>query len=91
MVFYGCSLEIPLSGVSRCFVYTEATVVLMETHQAQDQPSRITLVIVDDHPVFRQGLRNIFSTESDIELIGEGGAASRLLNSYAIFSRMFCC
>ncbi len=51
----------------------------METHQAQDQRPKITLVIVDDHPVFRQGLRNLFSTESDIELIGEGGSGEQAL------------
>lgn len=31
----------------------------------------LQLLIVDDHPVFRQGLRDVFETDPDIEVIGE--------------------
>lgn len=45
-------------------------------------PTRIRVVIVDDHPFFRQGLRDVLSAESDIEVIGEaenGTEATELL------------
>ncbi|MBN1201183.1 MAG: response regulator transcription factor [Anaerolineae bacterium] len=44
----------------------------MSEDQAYDALPKITLLIVDDHPVFRQGLLNIFLTEDDIEVIAEG-------------------
>lgn len=33
---------------------------------------KMSLVIVDDHPLFREGVANILRAEPDIELIGEG-------------------
>lgn len=33
--------------------------------------SRIKLMIVDDHPVFRQGLRDVLEMEEDIEVVAE--------------------
>lgn len=38
----------------------------------QAPAARIRLVLVDDHPVVREGLRTLFSEESDLELVGEG-------------------
>ncbi len=32
---------------------------------------RIEVMIVDDHPVFRQGLRNVLATHEDIRIVGE--------------------
>ncbi len=34
---------------------------------------KIKLIIVDDHPLWREGLRKIFSMDSRIEVIGEAG------------------
>jgi DNA-binding NarL/FixJ family response regulator len=35
--------------------------------------SKQTIVIADDHPVFRHGLRRIIEAESDFEVIGDAG------------------
>jgi len=35
--------------------------------------------VVDDHPVFRQGLINVFSTQDDITVVGEGGTGEEAL------------
>ncbi|GGR90359.1 DNA-binding response regulator [Streptomyces aureoverticillatus] len=35
----------------------------------------ITVLIVDDHPVVRAGLRGMLMNESDIEVVGEAGSA----------------
>ncbi len=43
--------------------------------------SRIRLVIVDDHPVVRDGLRGMLESQPDFEVVGEasdGSAALRL-------------
>jgi len=32
---------------------------------------KIAVMIVDDHPVFRQGLRNVLSLSDDLDLVGE--------------------
>jgi two-component system, NarL family, response regulator LiaR len=32
---------------------------------------RVTIVLADDHPVVRQGLRTFFSTQADMEVVGE--------------------
>jgi two-component system response regulator NreC len=36
----------------------------------------IRVVIIDDHQLFRDGLKSIFSTEEDIELVGEAADAT---------------
>ena len=33
----------------------------------------IKVVVVDDHPFFRQGVRDVLNAEPDIEVIGESG------------------
>jgi DNA-binding NarL/FixJ family response regulator len=34
----------------------------------------IRVVIVDDHPIFRQGLRHLIASESDLEVVGEAAS-----------------
>lgn len=52
----------------------------MQSDYVQDPSHVVTLVIVDDHPVFRQGLRNLFTTEEDIEVLAEGASGEDALH-----------
>jgi DNA-binding NarL/FixJ family response regulator len=52
---------------------------LMEQVSAHVTPARISMVIVDDHPVFRQGLRNIFAIENDIQVLAEGSTGEEAI------------
>lgn len=45
----------------------------MMANQRDEDP--ISVVIVDDHILFREGLRKILDAEGDIEVVGEGGTA----------------
>ncbi len=36
---------------------------------------KIRLVIVDDHPIFREGVASILGSEPDIEIVGQGVTA----------------
>ena len=34
---------------------------------------KISVIIADDHPIFRQGLKNVIESDSDMHVIGEAG------------------
>lgn len=40
---------------------------------------KISVILVDDHPIFRDGLKSLLTTEPDIEVTGEAGDASALM------------
>lgn len=37
----------------------------------QPSPSRVRIVIADDHPIFRDGLKRLLETEPDLTVVGE--------------------
>ena len=41
---------------------------------------KIRLVIVDDHPIFREGVASILAAEPDIEIVGQGITAEDAIN-----------
>ena len=56
----------------------------------KSQPIR--LVIADDHPIFRDGLRRLLEAESDLKVIGEardGAEAVKLARPGARSDRFF--
>jgi DNA-binding NarL/FixJ family response regulator len=42
-------------------------------------PARTSVLIVDDHPLFRQGLRQLIVSDSRFELVGEAGDGTEAL------------
>ncbi|HML20045.1 MAG TPA: response regulator transcription factor [Aggregatilinea sp.] len=52
----------------------------MNENQAGDDLRTLRLVIVDDHPVFRQGVRNLFEVEEGVDVIAEGSSGEEALD-----------
>jgi len=53
-------------------------------HHPED-PAPITLLIVDDHPVVRDGLRGMFAGDPDFEVIGEAGNGREAVDRAGVF------
>ena len=51
--------------------------------QPADHASPIKVVVVDDHPFFRQGVRDVLAQEPDIEVIAESGDGQEALDLLA--------
>ena len=47
--------------------------------QKSAEPRNIRVVIADDHPIVRDGLRKLLSLEDDIEVVGEAGDGNETL------------
>ena len=41
------------------------------------EPRTIRVMIVDDHPIVRDGLKNLLLVFDDLELVGEAGAGNQ--------------
>jgi len=47
---------------------------------AKEETTRIRVVIADDHPIVRDGLRKLLSVEEDIDVVGEAADGQELLD-----------
>ncbi|HEX8727420.1 MAG TPA: response regulator transcription factor [Ktedonobacterales bacterium] len=46
----------------------------MTEEQAHEQPQAITVLIIDDHQLVREGVRNFLQRQRDITVVGEAGS-----------------
>ena len=53
--------------------FSQATAPLEVT--AETGPHSIRVLIADDHPIVREGLRRLLSLEDDVEIVGEAATA----------------
>src|SRR3990170_7188857 len=61
---FSCSVDL---GTFLCYTFFYQRVY----SKARPGMNQITIVVIDDHPLFRQGVIDSFAMESDIKVIGE--------------------
>jgi DNA-binding NarL/FixJ family response regulator len=52
---------------------------MCDPQRMRQAATRARVAIVDDHPLFRQGVRAVLSREAHLEVVGEAGSASEAL------------
>ncbi len=57
----------------------ESTTLPYDSSRTSAAPGLIRLVIADDHPIFRDGLRKLLSLEKDFEVVGEARDGNEVL------------
>jgi len=53
-----------------------------EQNQQFDKDSKVKVMVVDDHPVMRQGLRQLINHEPDLEVCAEACSGSEALEAF---------
>jgi DNA-binding NarL/FixJ family response regulator len=46
-------------------------------------PSRIRILVVDDHPIVRSGITSVLATQSDFDVVGEAGTGDEAITAAA--------
>lgn len=65
--------------------------VSRETANASFQRPRIRVLIIEDHPMMRQGMRSLFESTEDIIVCGEAGTAEEALEKFREERPDVCC
>lgn len=54
---------------------------MSKSHVPKTNPTKIRILLADDHALFRSGLRALLEKEPDIEVVGETGSGHETLNA----------
>lgn len=72
-----------LSGSDRLTWYRKSnTIVAMGMGRPISSPERIRILSVEDHPVFREGLNTIISSQPDMVLVGQASNGTDALEEF---------
>ncbi len=52
-----------------------------------NEPARIRVLSVDDHPLVREGLAALINAQADMCVVGQGSTGHEAINSLVSFSR----
>jgi DNA-binding NarL/FixJ family response regulator len=73
------AFHLEFRGESPAHSHTAATAECIGAMTDQARGDRIRIVLLDDHCLFRTSLARLLATESDLDVVGECGAASEAL------------